>query len=124
MAAKEIEKSDSSRRYHVFLAGTAPENYTGIIREISPSHVIFIDAADMKKAPGTVEIINENTIANMSPSTHNISLSLLSDYLTCDIGCKVITLGIQPGMTSPKGDALLKEAIRKLALFLCQNSIS
>jgi hydrogenase maturation protease len=125
LAAKELQKlSSSSDKYQVFLVGPTPENFTGAIRKASPSHVILIDAADMGKKPGTIEIINKSNVASVSPSTHSVSLSLLTDYLTQDIGCKVIILGIQPGTTLPKEEALIKEAIRKLASLLCQNSIS
>ena len=121
LAAKEIQKLDSSGKYQVFLAGTTPENYTGTIRRLSASHVIFIDAADMGKKPGTIEIIEKDRIANVTVSTHNVPLSLLADYLTDDIGCKVIMLGIQPeGSPLQRKTSPIKEAIRKLALLLCQ----
>jgi hydrogenase 3 maturation protease len=122
LAAKEIQKLDSSGKYQVFLTGTAPENYTGAIREVSPSHVIFIDAADMGKEPGTIEIIDKNRIASVTISTHDVSLSLLADYLTEDIGCKVIMLGIQPEKDAPEGKTtLVEEAIKQLARLLCQS---
>ncbi len=111
LAAKEIEKSNPPDKYQVFLAGTAPENFTGAIRELSPSHVIFIDAADMGKKPGTIEVIDKDSIADVSPSTHNLSPSLLASYLTQEIGCKVIMLGIQPEASFPKGK-VVEEAIK------------
>jgi hydrogenase 3 maturation protease len=116
LAAKEIEKSHLSGRYQVFLAGTAPENFTGKIRELSPSHVIFIDAADMGKEPGTIEIIGKDRIASVTLSTHNLPFSLLAEYLTKETGCKVIIIGIQPGENSSN-----REAIKKLAKLLYQD---
>lgn len=118
LAAREIEKSGLSGRYQVFLAGTTPENLTGKIKGLSPSHVIFIDAADLGKEPGSMEIIEKERITNLTLSTHNLPLPLLADYLTREIGCKVIMLGIQPENNSSGKRTSGREAIKKLvALF-------
>ena len=37
----------------VINAETVPENYTGLIRKEEPSHIIFIDAVEMKMNPET-----------------------------------------------------------------------
>jgi len=122
LAAREIQKLDSSGKYQVFLAGTAPENYTGKIRELSASHVVFIDAADMGKEPGTIEVIEKGRVASVTVSTHDVPLSLLADYLAQDVGCKVIMLGIQPEKDTPEGKTtLVEQAIKELAAFLCQD---
>ena len=101
--AKELEKALFSDKCHIFLAGTVPENLTGGIRKMAPSHVIFLDAVDMGKEPGAVEVIDQDSITNAGYSTHTISLSLLADYLTQEIGCKVIILGIQCEANSLQG---------------------
>lgn len=120
LAAEEIRKGDSLGRYQVFLAGTAPENLTGKIRELSPSHVIFIDAADLGKAPGDIEIIEKERIACLTPSTHNLPLTLLADYLTKETGCKVIMLGIEPENNTSGKRPLGRQAIKKLVALFCQ----
>ena len=120
LVAEEIRKRDSSGKYQVFLAGTAPENLTGKIRELSPSYVIFIDAADLGKAPGSIEIIEKERIARLTPSTHNLPLTLLADYLTKETGCKVIMLGIEPE-NNPNGKGSSgRRAIKKLVALFCQ----
>lgn len=119
LAAEEIKKQDCSGKYQVFLAGTAPENLAGKIRELSPSHVIFIDAAELGKVPGSVEIIEGERIATLTHSTHNLPLTLLDDYLTKEIGCKVIMLGIQPENNASGKRATERQAIKKLvSLFI------
>ncbi len=76
-------------------AGHAPENYTADIRGFSPDVIVLVDAADMGKEPGTVEWINEEDIDGMSASTHSLPLSMLVKYLTLELNCKVMLLGIQ-----------------------------
>ncbi len=82
---------------HVLIleAGHAPENRTAELRRFAPSLVLLIDAADMGKEPGTVEWISEDDIDGMSASTHSLPLSMLAKYLTLELGCKVMLLGIQ-----------------------------
>ena len=77
-------------------AGHAPENRTGELRKFAPGLVLLIDAADMGKEPGTVAWISEEDIDGMSASTHSLPLSMLAKYLTLELGCKVILLGVQP----------------------------
>jgi len=82
---------------HLFIceAGHAPENKTAQVRKFAPDLVLLIDAADMGKAPGTVEWISEEDIDGMSASTHSLPLSMLARYLKLEIGCEVNLLGIQ-----------------------------
>src|SRR4030042_198259 len=41
----------------VLLGDTAPENLTGEIRRARPSHVLFVDAADLGELPGSVRLL-------------------------------------------------------------------
>ena len=76
-------------------AGHAPENHTAPIRGFDPDMIVLVDAADMGKEPGVVEWISEDDIDGMSASTHSLPLSMLTKYLTLELGCKVLLLGIQ-----------------------------
>ena len=78
-------------------AGHAPENITGELRNFAPNLVLLIDAAEMGKKSGTVEWIPEECIDGMSASTHSLPLSMLALYLTLELNCKVVLLGIQVG---------------------------
>jgi hydrogenase 3 maturation protease len=77
-------------------AGVAPENITGDLRTFKPDLIVFIDAADMGEAPGTVRWIAMDEIDGMSAVTHRMPLSMLSQYLTLELGCDIVLLGIQP----------------------------
>ncbi|HVP19631.1 MAG TPA: hydrogenase maturation peptidase HycI [Spirochaetia bacterium] len=76
--------------------GTAPENLTGGIRKISPSHLIIIDSADMGDVPGSVRLLSPEQIVGMSFGTHALSLTVLAGYLHDETGCRVAIIGIQP----------------------------
>ena len=83
-------------RVDILAVGSAPENFTGLLRKISPSHVLLIDAAEMGENAGTISLIEPRKIEAQIPSTHSISLNVLVEYLEQEISSKVIILGIQP----------------------------
>ncbi|HUI69544.1 MAG TPA: hydrogenase maturation peptidase HycI [Spirochaetia bacterium] len=76
--------------------GAAPENFTGEIRQLSPSHLVVVDAADMGEKPGTIRLILPDEISGVSFSTHSLPLNVLTDYLQKEVGCSVLIMGIQP----------------------------
>lgn len=104
----------------VFLGATAPENLTGEIRRYSPSHLIMIDAVDSGKPPGSIEVINSESISGVSFSTHLMPLGILIDYLRQAINCNVVIVGIQP--KTLEFDALLspevESSVRKLVVII------
>ncbi len=79
-----------------FPAGPAPENATGALRDLSPSHVVIVDAADMGEPPGTVRLLDPSDAEGASFATHGLPLSVLAGYLEEEIGCGVLLIGIQP----------------------------
>ncbi len=76
--------------------GLAPENVAGDLRDFKPDLVIFVDAAVMGERPGTIRWISTDEIDGMSSSTHSLPLSMLSSYLSLELGCEIALLGIQP----------------------------
>jgi len=80
----------------VFDGGVVPENFTGAIKRESPSHIIFIDAADMGKSPGHIQIIKKDEINRYHLSTHAMPLSFLIKYLEQTTQARIILIGIQP----------------------------
>ena len=107
---------------HVLImeAGQAPENTTAELRKFAPHLVLFVDAANMGKAPGTIEWIMEESIDGMSASTHSLPLSILSHYLRLELDCKVNLLGVQPRSLEVGGalSAEVLEAIQEIVLAL------
>lgn len=75
--------------------GTAPENFTGIIRKTRPSCLVLVDAAAMGISPGDYRIIPRDKIEEVSIGTHQLPLSFLIDFVS-DIAERITLIGIQP----------------------------
>jgi len=75
--------------------GTAPENFSGIVREEHPAILILIDAADMGLAPGEYSIIPKEKIRDVGVGTHQLPLDIFIDYLG-DAAGEILLIGIQP----------------------------
>ncbi|MEM2136453.1 MAG: hydrogenase maturation protease [Candidatus Methanomethylicia archaeon] len=76
--------------------GEVPENFLGTIENFSPSHVIIIDAVDMKSIPGSIGFFKREDILDFTTiSTHNISPQIMFTYLEDIIKAKVLLIGIQ-----------------------------
>lgn len=107
----------------IFETGIAPENYTGVLRNLLPSHVIIVDAAEIGKEAGWTAIINTEHIQELIPSTHSLPLSMLANYIEQEFHAKVIILGIQPKELSfsTKVSAEVKNTVKKLATLLSES---
>jgi len=96
----------------VFLAGTMPENFTGGLRELRPSHVVMIDAADMGQPPGSVGLIHPAQVRGQRFSTHAMPLTLVIEYIEKEIRAKVVLVGVQPDAVAPTDEeAALSPAV-------------
>ena len=100
----------------LLIAGsTAPENFTGVIRDFGPDILFIVDAAYMGFLPGEVKIVPACDIGGVSFSTHILPLTVMLDYLQAELGCEVLFIGIQPASTDYgfcMSDDVRKEAER------------
>ena len=80
----------------VFACSTAPENFTGAVRELKPETVILIDAAGMGMKPGEVGFPDPEDIGGISFSTHMLPLKFMVDYFRALLKCSVYIIGIEP----------------------------
>ena len=80
----------------LFDCETVPESFTGPIRNLAPSHLLIIDAAELGLNPGEARVINPESILEARFSTHALSLSVLSEYIASETGAKVLLIGVQP----------------------------
>ncbi len=80
----------------VFIGETAPENLTGEIKKFQPTHLIIIDAAELNKEPGHIEIMEPGTIGGTSFCTHSLPLKIIIGYLLESFKFQAIIIGIQP----------------------------
>lgn len=78
-------------------AGENPENYIGQIIKLNPDNMILIDAAELGKSPGSIDLINVDDIDEAGCSTHTMSLKYLIHSIKDEIILKkIIIIGIQP----------------------------
>ncbi len=76
--------------------GSIPEAFAHPLAEFGAQCVILIDAADMRKEPGHIELVSKDRIGGVAISTHSMPLSFLMEYLEQESGAQVVLLGIQP----------------------------
>jgi hydrogenase 3 maturation protease len=79
---------------------TVPENFMQELESFKPTHVLMIDAANLKTAPGKTRLIAPEEIAGVALSTHSIPLSFLAGIINQELKSKVVLLGIQPNSTA------------------------
>jgi hydrogenase 3 maturation protease len=105
-------------------AGTAPENFTGPLRQFQPTLVLLIDAAQLNETPGTIRLLDAMQATGLDASTHTLPLSLTARYLTRAVGCEIAILGIQPADNaygaplSPRVRRAVQRAAREFAVLL------
>jgi hydrogenase 3 maturation protease len=99
---------------------TAPENCTGEIKKIAPTHLVIVDAANLGQKPGAIQLLEPEQIGGVSFSTHQMPLSVMLDYLKTSFVFETIVLTIQPAhleMNRPMTPAVSRAA-RRLAAVL------
>jgi len=98
----------------LFDCGTAPENYIFPILSTSCDTLMLVDAADIGKAPGSVEVFDLDKISRVSFSTHNPSPRLFTDLLkTGKEDMNIFVISIQPKSTA-LGAPLSEEVLGSL----------
>jgi len=144
------EKS-SNFELRVFIGGTAPENLTGEIKRFAPTHLVIIDAADLDAEPGTMTLMDPDSIGGTTFCTHSLPLKVMIDYLLdsfardpkrdtsrlgrapkCEMShlgtrapCQVIILGVQPktlAVGAPVSQEV-RDAVESLVAMLCDDLI-
>ncbi|MDI9643606.1 MAG: hydrogenase maturation peptidase HycI [Candidatus Verstraetearchaeota archaeon] len=109
--------------------GETPENYTGEMKRLSPSHILFIDAVEMGAKPGEFRFVDEELLITRSLSTHKQSMRLLFSVLREGIpGVKIMLLGIQPksidfgkGISKPVNEGL-RTMVRRLIYMIGEDA--
>ncbi len=80
--------------------GSAPENVIHHIRDLAPSRVLIVDAADMDLTPGSIRRIAAERLEDpFLMTTHTLPLSFLVESLR-EVVPQVDMIGIQPGIVA------------------------
>jgi len=112
-----IAKNFKEKNWLSFDCGTAPENFTSVIRKNKPEILVIVDAADMDINEGGLRVVPEEKIENIGISTHNMPLSFLINYLK-DSARKIIFIGVQPKIIRDSDE--ISEELRKSAEHLME----
>ena len=80
----------------VLSGGSAPENLTGEIKKLKPSHLIMADAASIGRPPGEIQLLTPAQIGGISFSTHALPLKVMIGFILEDHPCEVLIIAIQP----------------------------
>jgi hydrogenase 3 maturation protease len=100
----------------IFFGETAPENFTGQIRQFRPTHLVVLDAADSKRKPGSINITDLGSArSGCVYCTHNMPLTVMIGYLSQSLACDTIILGIQPGtleFDKPPSALIIRSALK------------
>jgi len=91
----ELLKKKESKDLFVLDCGTAPENFTSVVKQYKPKNLIIIDAVEMGLKPGEIRIVKKEKIGKMHISTHGIPISVLINYLENYVE-NIFFIGIQP----------------------------
>jgi hydrogenase 3 maturation protease len=98
--------------------GTAPENFTGVVRKNRPDLLVLVDAADMGLPPGEARVIPPERIEDVGFGTHQLPLDQFISFIGECAG-RVLLIGIQPdlvGMGEGLGPDVQKGADRLMKL--------
>ena len=93
-----IVKELKTKHPEVFIenVGSVPEAFARPLAEFGAERVIMIDAADMRKPVGHIELVTKDRIGGIAISTHSMPLSFLMQYLEDSTGGRTVLLGVQP----------------------------
>ncbi|MFX1367422.1 MAG: hydrogenase maturation protease [Promethearchaeota archaeon] len=76
--------------------GSVPEAFAHSLGEFGAERIIMIDAADMQKPAGHIELVTKDRIGGITLSTHRMPLSILMQYLEQQTEGHTILLAVQP----------------------------
>lgn len=91
-----IEKLKDKTHAFCIDAGSTPENYVGRVIKERPGTILIVDAAHLGREPGSWEILEKSEITRVGFTTHDLSPSLLIQYLERETEADIFLLGVQP----------------------------
>ncbi len=99
VAARLKEKGSGNDRLLALEGSTAPENFSGVIRDFQPDLMLLVDAAYIEGETGDIGLIDPDDIetAELGLSTHMLPFKMLFSYLTLGLeNCHIKIVGIKP----------------------------
>ena len=120
VAAWLAERGGHRETIQAIDCGTTPENYTSLVRRLSPGLLVIVDAAEMGLEAGACRIIPQERAGALGLSTHSMPLSLFVTYVS-DLAARIVIVGIQPrsmgfgGALSPEVEETGQSLVSMLA---------
>jgi hydrogenase 3 maturation protease len=110
-----------ARGWQAVDCGTAPENFTGVVRRLRPDLLLLVDAAEMGLPPGEFRVVPKDRIEDVAFGTHHLPLSHLMEFLS-DTVEEIWFIGIQPAVVEDREglSPAVEEGVRQL-LAMIQN---
>jgi len=81
----------------VYVCETAPESYVVRILDRGYTHVIIVDSALADLPPGTIFIVDKNSMIEGLLTTHSIPLGIIIGLME-QCGARTLIIGIRPKM--------------------------
>jgi hydrogenase 3 maturation protease len=105
--------------------GTAPENFTGMVRRLHPELLLLVDAAEMGLLPGEFRVVPRDRIEDVAFGTHHLPLSHLMEFLS-DATEQIHFIGIQPAVVEDREGLSpgVEKGIRRLLRLIRAGEIS
>jgi hydrogenase 3 maturation protease len=108
-----IERLQNKVSFLCIDAGTAPENYVGLLVKEKPDTILLIDVADLSLEPGQYRILQPEDILKCGFTTHDMSSRMLMEFLEDQTNASILMLGVQPQQVS-LGEAMSECVIETL----------
>jgi len=98
LARKLAAGAETGSEWRVLVAGVGPERCLSLLTQRTFDNVVFLDAAEIGAAPGSVALLNAEEMNSRNPqvSTHRISLGLLAKMVEGSGPTKAWLLAAQP----------------------------
>jgi len=115
-----IDHPGQSDRLVILDGGLAPESFIGKLEAFLPDIILILDAADLHAAPGFVKLMGMCQVPGSLPSTHSLSLNVLTHYLRYSVTCDIYFLGIQPDTLEfdTQLSPIARETVKEITQFL------
>lgn len=81
--------------WRAYDCGTAPENFTSVVKKHRPELLVIIDAAELGLPPGEFRRLRPERAEMMLISTHTLPISSFISYLEEDCH-EIVLIGVQP----------------------------
>jgi hydrogenase 3 maturation protease len=89
-------KTHQSQRLTVYEGHMTPEAFIAPACSLKPSHLLIVDAAELRQQPGTWRLLSRDEIQTRLFTTHYLPATAVADELSSRCGTKVAFLGVQP----------------------------